>query len=630
LLEISSTSGYSPRQVRSVMAAGVVILLVGLPFHLAIKRVVPYPVGTAWKEIVLGLLCVALLLLRVVGGRPPIGRSRLNMVVGGYVLLLLFRYVLERRGWVGLWGLYASAMYLPLFWIVPAVVGRNLGEARRLLALMVAVGAVVAAGGLLEFVLDVPLCPSSEMLARQGFPDVYIYGTRIRRVYFTLDSPTTLANTLGLLLPLSIALMVSARSRAESRLGGIAAVLMAGCIVVTFSRGVWVSTAIALSVMGLALYSGRRGRRVALLLASLLAVVGLTLVSVGIARQGMKQRSDACVVELATPDQVAASVGGAPVSLLGLRPVAGKILTQTWAISDPIEGLEDRRVVLYEHPREEGWEEITFRLKIPAGGGLRFGIGVSPEAWSSQEGDGVEFRVLFRDVHSNTEGELAFSRYLNPKIAPGERRWRDYLMDLSELAGREVELTLATGSGPVGDWSYDWAGWSSPQIVEVDSAYWASLPTENAVLRHVRSVLDWVSDETNRDRLMAWRLSIEQWRVSPLWGMGLGTTGLAALRAGVDSAIVTESQVLKAAVELGLPGLLMWAWLWITVVLVARKAYSDAADGSQRVLILGIVTSLLVVFIEGCVYQNLEVKQVNAYFWTLVGVVSVMAYDDAG
>jgi len=35
--------------------------------------------------------------------------------------------------------------------------------------------------------------------------------------------------------------------------------------------------------------------------------------------------------------------------------------------------------------------------------------------------------------------------------------------------------------------------------------------------------------------------------------------------------------------------------------------------------------SLLVVFIEGLVYQNLEVKQVNAYFWTFVGLLAYLA-----
>jgi hypothetical protein len=44
------------------------------------------------------------------------------------------------------------------------------------------------------------------MLQRQGFSDVFVYGTQLRRVYFVFDSPTTLANSLGLLLPIAVAL----------------------------------------------------------------------------------------------------------------------------------------------------------------------------------------------------------------------------------------------------------------------------------------------------------------------------------------------------------------------------------------------------------------------------------------
>jgi hypothetical protein len=41
-------------------------------------------------------------------------------------------------------------------------------------------------------------------------------------------------------------------------------------------------------------------------------------------------------------------------------------------------------------------------------------------------------------------------------------------------------------------------------------------------------------------------------------------------------------------------------------------------------LLLGVLTSLLVVFIEGWVYQNLEVQQVNAYFWTMIAVLAFL------
>jgi len=116
-----------------------------------------------------------------------------------------------------------------------------------------------------------------------------------------------------------------------------------------------------------------------------------------------------------------------------------------------------------------------------------------------------------------------------------------------------------------------------------------------------------------------------------VWGSGLGSTGVAALRTNPEHAFVTESQVLKALVELGLPGLLVLAYLWFQIARVGWRAYrtsDEAADPTRRVLLLGIMTSLLVIFIEGWVYQNLEVKQVNAYFWTMVGTLALLAGGD--
>ena len=125
--------------------------------------------------------------------------------------------------------------------------------------------------------------------------------------------------------------------------------------------------------------------------------------------------------------------------------------------------------------------------------------------------------------------------------------------------------------------------------------------------------------------LAAWSQAIRAWRAAPLWGQGLGTTGVAALRTQHERAFVTESQVLKALVELGPLGLLALAYLWFQIARVGYRAYRDTEHPTEQALLLGILTSLLVVFIEGLVYQNLEVKQVNAYFWMLVGTLAFLA-----
>jgi hypothetical protein len=89
--------------------------------------------------------------------------------------------------------------------------------------------------------------------------------------------------------------------------------------------------------------------------------------------------------------------------------------------------------------------------------------------------------------------------------------------------------------------------------------------------------------------------------------------------------LVTESQVLKGLVELGIPGFLLLAYLWFQIALTGYFAYLRAEDPQTQAMLLGVIISLLIVFIDGLVYQNLEVKQVNAYFWTIVGTLAVLS-----
>ena len=498
--------------------------------------------------------------------------------------------------------------------------------------LLVGIGGVVALGGLAEFLLDVSLWPSDEIVQRLGFPDFYIYDTHVRRVYFTFDSPTTLANTLAMLLPLALALTLpSAAPPGERRrwrwvrlAAGLSAALMAACIVVTYSRGIWVATAVSLVAMGLLSGFLRRNWPALLAAAGVVGSIGLAWGLVAVVRAERAVPVGRGVVEFTPTAYYALPVTDVSQELLSAEPIQGEAVIQTWTLFDPIAGRDDTRRVLYEHPPESGRQEIIYRVAVPEAGALRFSIAVSPEVWSPEKGDGTSFQVYVADTDASREGQFVFVRYINPKHNPSDRRWRNFLVDLSPWAGRAVDVSLITEGGPVGDWAFDWGGWAELQVVSVGPSAFSAAQTENAILRHAVSILDWVRDETNRDRLAAWRLALDARRSAPLWGNGLGTTGVAALRTRPESAFVTESQVLKALVELGLPGLLALGFLWFQIARVGYRGFRAADDPTRRRLLLGILTGLLVVFVEGWVYQNLEVKQVNAYFWTLVGTMAFL------
>ena len=125
----------------------------------------------------------------------------------------------------------------------------------------------------------------------------------------------------------------------------------------------------------------------------------------------------------------------------------------------------DNRKVLFAHPAistKDPSTTIAFKgIEVSKGDVLRFGIAINPEAWD-QPGDGVEFEVFVKEKGAT---KTFFTKYIDPKNNPSDRRWFDEEVDLSPLSGRTVDILFRTSAGPRGDVEYDWSGWSMPQIV---------------------------------------------------------------------------------------------------------------------------------------------------------------------
>jgi hypothetical protein len=621
-----------------IFIAGLIFIAL-LPFHLVIKKIVPDPLGTYWKEILLGLMVLAWAGISLLRREMRFSGNRsLDLAVLLYLGLIGLRFVLDRSGLVGWWGLYISVMYLPLFWLIPALLRSRPAWLERILFLLVAVGAIVSLGGILEFILNTTLWPSAEIIERQGFPDFYVFGTQLRRVYFVFDSPTTLANTLAMLLPLALALFVLKEQTWQRVFSALAAVLMVVGIIFTFSRGIWVAAALAFLVMGalwfLKLRAGAAPLPIRPVLLVGLIVVFIAIVAVGalaVSRSSSYATTGEGAVELSSQDYRLAPVTAGAGSLIEIQRAAGAIAYQNWVLLDPITRQDDAREVLLTIPRETGQSEVIYSLTVPENGAIQFGIALDPEVWSPDRGDGVAFQLYVARAGSDQAGQLIFDRFINPKINPNDRLWRNFLVDLSPWAGEEIQLSLIAQAGPAGDYGFDWAGWSDLAIVTMQPGYFdQNAQRQNPAIRHFGSILDWARDQTNRDRLAAWSNGLSAWLASPLWGQGLGTTGAAALRSEPERAFVTESQVLKSLTELGILGLAVLAYLWYQIGRTGISNLIKASDRYQQFLLLGICTSLLIIFIEGFVYQNLEVKQVNAYFWVLTGILAYLSGQQDG
>lgn len=117
---------------------------------------------------------------------------------------------------------------------------------------------------------------------------------------------------------------------------------------------------------------------------------------------------------------------------------------------------------LFEHPTMS----VTYQLVLPNDLLLSFNVGMSPEVWQPEKGDGVLFELTVAEAKAADAGERhrLFSKYIDPKHNVEDRRWHPALIDLSSYGGKEVTLSFITKPGPHNNDQYDWAGWGQLQF----------------------------------------------------------------------------------------------------------------------------------------------------------------------
>ena len=113
----------------------------------------------------------------------------------------------------------------------------------------------------------------------------------------------------------------------------------------------------------------------------------------------------------------------------------------------------DSRPMLYQHPPAR----VVYRqVRILDNSSLQFGVGIDPEVWSQDAGDGIEFQVWVQD-ESNLPVKV-YGQVLSPKHNPQHRRWVGAEVDLNAFGGQTVEIHFVTLPGLAGDARYDWGG----------------------------------------------------------------------------------------------------------------------------------------------------------------------------
>ena len=136
-------------------------------------------------------------------------------------------------------------------------------------------------------------------------------------------------------------------------------------------------------------------------------------------------------------------------------PEGETIEARVWVID------EVPRRVLYQHPAFSGASRLAYTVWISKGDVLAFDVATAPQSWE-QPGDGVAFAIY---VESGQGAQQVFSTYIDPKQDETARCWHPYAIDLSAYTGQAVTIIFETGTGPAGDYRYDWAGWGAPRVL---------------------------------------------------------------------------------------------------------------------------------------------------------------------
>ena len=121
-------------------------------------------------------------------------------------------------------------------------------------------------------------------------------------------------------------------------------------------------------------------------------------------------------------------------------------------------------------------------------------------------------------------------------------------------------------------------------------------------------------------RIERWNFGLDLFKQSPIWGVGIATTGAKGL--GTFSLGVTESGVIKKLAELGIVGTVLFYIQFIYIGKISLKnIVSEKTSLDKRILILLLFSALITLFIEECIYQALEAEVVAFYLWMFVAFI---------
>jgi len=132
-------------------------------------------------------------------------------------------------------------------------------------------------------------------------------------------------------------------------------------------------------------------------------------------------------------------------------------------------------------------------------------------------------------------------------------------------------------------------------------------------------------------RLELWSRVIMAVKDHPLTGLGIGAFQPAVWRLYPLQTISREinfvhphNHLLSAAVDLGIPGLVAYVWIWVQTVRMLFRTWRTASTNWTKILVLGFSGSLLAYFIYGMTDAIALGTKPGVVWWYMLGLIAAL------
>lgn len=150
--------------------------------------------------------------------------------------------------------------------------------------------------------------------------------------------------------------------------------------------------------------------------------------------------------------------------------------------------------------------------------------------------------------------------------------------------------------------------------------------------RHIRSISNITTDASNMERINRWKSALRMFRERPLLGWGPATYQFryAPFQMADEKTIISttygeggnaHSEYLGALAESGVPGLILYLSLLVSVFVTGLKLFYEKENKRYRMMLLAVMAGLMTYVVHGALNNFLDTDKISALFWGMVAVI---------